>query len=188
MGLDMYLEAEKYLSGWSHAKPAEKKLQADVLRAAGLSGFRCDDSPSASLEVTVAYWRKASAIHRWFVEKVQEGRDECQKSEVDRDQLRELVNDCRAVLDSVETIEGDIDTGRTYYPDGRVEQHTKRGEVVAQVGIAAAKMPTQAGFFFGSTDYDEYYLQDLRDTVEQIETILSDARFEGWTFSYHASW
>ena len=36
------------------------------------------------------YWRKANAIHGWFVAKVQDGIDECQRAEVTREKLFEL--------------------------------------------------------------------------------------------------
>lgn len=38
----------------------------------------------------VGYWRKANAIHRWFVENVQEGVDDCKEYWVSKDELKKL--------------------------------------------------------------------------------------------------
>ena len=185
MGLDMYLKAEKYVGGWD--KGGKERAEYDqILAMTGLK--RCDDAPSATVRVTVAYWRKANAIHKWFVDNVQGGEENCEESDVSRGQLAELVNLCKSVLDSVETVEGRVSEGTSYYPDGRVEKHTRAGDVIAQVGIAAAALPTTGGFFFGKTDYDEDYLADLRDTIKQLEPLLSEEFHKEFSVYYQASW
>ncbi len=35
-------------------------------------------------------------------------------------------------------------------------------------------LPTTSGFFFGSTQYDEWYFNKLEDTIKDITPILSD--------------
>jgi hypothetical protein len=45
--------------------------------------------------------------------------------------------------------------------------------------------PTQ-GFFFGSYEKDEWYYQDLKNTVEGLERVL--ALPDEYSFSYQASW
>jgi hypothetical protein len=47
-------------------------------------------------------------------------------------------------------------------------------------------LPTQSGFFFGTTEYDEYYFHDVERTVELLENLLKEET-EG-SFYYHASW
>lgn len=44
------------------------------------------------------YWRKANAIHRWFVLHVQGNVDNCDEYEVKVDELRELMILCKKVL------------------------------------------------------------------------------------------
>ncbi len=51
----------------------------------------------------VMYWRKANHIHGWFVDNVQQGRDECQESYVETDQLKELRDLCKKVLETKNT-------------------------------------------------------------------------------------
>jgi hypothetical protein len=49
-------------------------------------------------------------------------------------------------------------------------------------------LPTQSGFFFGGTDYDDFYRGDLEYTVERIEKILADKALEKCDFYYQSSW
>jgi len=190
MGLDMYLRAKLHLSDYQYQKGQESAAFQGVLAAVGMGDSLSRDchTPSLEVSVTVAYWRKANQIHRWFVENCQGGNDDCGEYYVSREQLVGLVALCKQVLGTVETIEGEVRTGTAYYPDGRVVQETKRGEVVAQEGLAAELLPTQEGFFFGGTDYDEYYLEDLRNTVKMLEAVLGDPRLADWEFEYHSSW
>lgn len=48
-------------------------------------------------------------------------------------------------------------------------------------------LPTQAGFFFGSTGYDEWYYTGLRETIEQLTPIIED-NDDTITYVYSASW
>lgn len=38
--------------------------------------------------------------------------------------------------------------------------------------LAEELLPTQSGFFFGSTDYDEYYFDDVKDCKMQMKKLL----------------
>lgn len=161
MGLDMYLRAEKYVSGYDWTEQEEKDVFAKVVEATGAKELVAPDSPSLTVSVTIAYWRKANAIHRWFVENVQEGVDDCRAYAVSRDQLLELRAECAKVLDA--------------------------GNLAA---AGKESLPTQSGFFFGATDYDQWYEDDLKSTVEQIDRVLAYEQAEGrrWWIEYQSSW
>ena len=185
MGLDMYLEKRTYVQRWDHHSE-DKKFEVTVKR--GGKPYRPIKMDRVSYVIEeVAYWRKANAIHRWFVENCQGGVDECQKSYVTVEQLTELRDLCVNVLNSLETVDGDVDVGTSYHADGRVEHHTRPGKVVAQKGIADRELPAQSGFFFGSTNYDEYYVADLQETVEMLTKILEEDNTYG-EFYYQSSW
>lgn len=47
-------------------------------------------------------------------------------------------------------------------------------------------LPTQSGFFFGSTEIDEWYFQDIQSTIEIINRCLEMP--DTWTFKYQSSW
>ena len=48
-------------------------------------------------------------------------------------------------------------------------------EVLADHSLAEKLLPTQAGFFFGSTDYNEWYFKDVEEVLEKFTKYL-----EGW--------
>lgn len=154
MGLDMCMTADRYVGGWRHNEGTEeyalyKKMVSDF----GLYNIVTEGNPSLTIAFTVAYWRKANQIHNWFVKEIQDGEDNCQKSYVSKEYLKDLVCLCEEVL----------------------ADHTKAEEL----------LPSSNGFFFGNTDYDEYYYADLEDTIKQIKPLLT---LEGYDFYYHASW
>lgn len=183
MGLDMYLTKRTYVQNWDHYPP-EQRHEVTV-KLGGKSHPNIKSERVSEIVEQVAYWRKANAIHQWFVREVQEGRDECQESYVSHEQLRELVSLCKKVLDALETVEGDVKVGQRYTQEGGWEDLTKPGKLIAQKGLAEKLLPTQEGFFFGSTDYDEYYVQDLQSTIDQIEPLLAE---DDGDFYYRASW
>ena len=53
-------------------------------------------------------------------------------------------------------------------------------------GKAEELLPTQSGFFFGSTEIDEWYFQDVNATIEIINRCLEMP--DTWTFKYQSSW
>jgi hypothetical protein len=55
--------------------------------------------------------------------------------------------------------------------------------------LAVDNLPTVEGFFFGATDYDDYYFNSIEHTVKIIDSalkLLDSAR--GWDIEYHSSW
>lgn len=52
--------------------------------------------------------------------------------------------------------------------------------------LAAELLPTQGGFFFGSTDYDTWYRMQLESTISQVSLALEDKA--NTEFFYHSSW
>jgi hypothetical protein len=154
MGLDMYLSAKKYMS--KYFDPADVERIKQVNDIFGVVGIEDEDYGAEEVKFRVAYWRKANAIHDWFVQNVQDGVDECQEAWVSREQLQELVDVCKTVL--------------------------------ADMSKAEELLPTRSGFFFGGTDYDEWYKGDLEYTVTRLEKILSDPAFAKCDFNYQSSW
>lgn len=64
--------------------------------------------------------------------------------------------------------------------------------VLLQPAAAESILPTQSGFFFGSTAYDEWYMEDMRNTVTQLDEVLADIPIDAsdwdYRFIYQASW
>lgn len=80
----MYLNAKRYL--WSFPEDGPDAVAAKaVAELLGLSGKRVKQ-----VEVEARYWRKANQIHKWFVDNVQGGADDCGNYAVSVEQLEEL--------------------------------------------------------------------------------------------------
>ena len=101
----------------------------------------------------IGYWRKSNHIHKWFVDNVQDGIDNCQPHDLSKEQLIELKEVCKEVL----------------------KDRNKAEEL----------LPTGSGFFFGTTDYGEWYFEDIKETIKIINWAL-DQDFE--YFQYESSW
>ena len=150
MGLDMYLNAKRYLS--SH-DPKEREIAKSIkdffpeLKAS-------DDDKITYITMEAGYWRKANAVHNWFVNNVQGGEDDCGYYYVNRNHLESLQAVCQ--------------------------------QVIADPTKAEELLPTAEGFFFGSTEYDEWYIRDLQCTVDMISKALKLPI--DWDFEYHSSW
>ena len=148
MGLDMYLYADRFISEYFHEGDKEKIAKIQELFP------ELEDCEVKTVRVEAAYWRKANAIHKWFVENVQEGEDDCGTYYVSRDKLRELL--------------------------------TLIEEVLKNKGVAQDKLPPASGFFFGSTEIDDYYYEDLEYTAERLKKILEMS--DSLEFYYRSSW
>lgn len=53
--------------------------------------------------------------------------------------------------------------------------------------LAHELLPTGSGFFFGSTEYDEWYFHGIEKTAKIVTKLIEDVP-EGWSFEYQASW
>jgi hypothetical protein len=92
MGLDMYLKGKRYISSYFNEGDSEKAAKIAELFPE-TSGLEIKE-----VMVEAGYWRKANAIHKWFVDNVQEGEDDCGNYYVGREQLAELRELCQKVL------------------------------------------------------------------------------------------
>ena len=61
-------------------------------------------------------------------------------------------------------------------------------EVLANHDKASFLLPTQAGFFFGSTDYDDWYFDDVESVKTTFESILEDFDQEEDILTMHCWW
>jgi hypothetical protein len=114
----------------------------------------------------VGYFRKSNQIHNWFVEKCQDGIDECQSTIVPKEKLEELLNVCQTIITPTK---GPL-------PD------------VVREALAEELLPTVGGFFFGSTEYDDYYFSKINDAIKILQEIIDTTNFDTEDIIYHASW
>lgn len=118
--------------------------------------------PHFSISQQVGYWRKANQIHRWFVDHVQNGEDDC---DYHRECTKEVLEE---LLDTVNKVRK--------APNNRF-------------GVTAMSLlPVRKGFFFGNYDYDDWYKEDLEETVKILKKVLKTTDFETEMVFYLSSW
>jgi len=160
MGLDMYLNKVKKVDGMTFEELLEANENLDELIKTGAepySKIKAEVYEAGeyvhwmSITRQVAYWRKANAIHRWFVDKVQDGVDECQCTLVTKEQLEELLGLAREVLKNPKKGPKLLPTcsgfffGGTAYDEGYLEYDIKK--TVEQLEKVLAE-----------TDFDAYHV------------------------------
>lgn len=106
----------------------------------------------------VAYWRKANQIRQWFVNHI---REFCPSDN------EEYYKVTKKLLEKL--IED-----CNYVLDNHDE--------------AENILPSSSGFFFGNTDYDEYYFNQLENTIEMCEKVINETDWDNEVVVYTESW
>jgi len=107
------------------------------------------------------YWRKFNALHGYIVREFADGIDECQTIEIgNKDGVNKILDALKTTLKQVEDGEKDIEK---------------------------LKMPPTSGFFFGSTDLDDWFKDKLKEAIPVFEKLASDLEDNEIVY-YQASW
>jgi hypothetical protein len=157
MGLDMYLEKRNYVKQWEHK--GDDNVEVTVVTRHGEQVSHIKSKRVTYVNEEVGYWRKVNHIHNWFVENVQEGKDDCGDYWVNKEDLEKLLDLCKQII----------------------EDPSKAEEL----------LPTRSGFFFGGTEYDEYYMNSIKYTINILEEVLSEVDERGYLHGeiyYTSSW
>ena len=198
MGLDMYLSKGKRIPKKSVREMIKiddlitneenkemEELYKDYLQDCG------EYTHWKSLVKEVVYWRKANAIHKWFVDNVQKGKDDCRYYEVTKEHLEELRDKCTEVLWVADIKYGKVSYGYSFKKVGNEfvkEEHLEDGYIIENAEEVAKILPTSDGFFFGSTEYNQWYYEDIKRTIAEINKVLKETDFENEYLVYRASW
>jgi len=154
MGLDMYLNKRVYVgAGFDH-----RQVKGTIDLTAYGEKIPVRFERVSEIVEEVGYWRKANAIHKWFVDNVQDGNDDCRDYYVSIEKLEDLLDTCKKVM-----------------PRGKLNYDK-----------ALELLPPESGFFFGSTDIDKYYEEDIKKTIKILKEALKESK-EG-SFYYTSSW
>ena len=155
----MYLAGKKYI--WFD-EPEIKE---------GLKNLLKTDLMPNEVSFNIITWRKANAIHKWFVDNCQDGNDDCKEYYVDREQLEQLLEILNKIL------------GKTNNKKENIMAALNKNEMAEEL------LPSTEGHFFGGEDYDEYYFEYLKETQRILNDIFENpTKYEGIEFYYTASW
>ena len=181
MGLDMYLSKKTYVKKWSFQNEDET-FEVSVKKGGVTYPFIKPERVSYITE-EIAYWRKANQIHGWFCANCEEIIPEV-KYNVSREDLENLLDTCKKVIEMLDKSKKKTKKVVVGWSGG--EQMFEDVEVYDEEDILELLPPTQ-GFFFGSDTIDEWYRQNVEDTIKVLEEELS-IEDNSSEYSYYASW
>lgn len=182
MGLDMYLSKRTYVKQWEHT-PAEEQFEVTVKRG-GQPYEGIQSNRISYVTESIMYWRKANQIHGFFVNNCQEIEQDV-KYDVTTADLMTLRDLCVQVLEVLNKSEKKVVQVRSGWSGGEevysdVETYDCEDEI-------SDLLPPSQGFFFGSYEIDDYYKQDVQETLDFLEKELPNCG-EYDEFEYYASW
>ena len=102
------------------------------------------------------YWRKCNWLHKYFCDHGKSIQDDILYI-ISREDLTKLLHNITSILSAKN-----------------------------KVKVAKTKLPTQSGFFFGSTNYDEWYFEKLLSVLSEMSDLLLENKDN--KFVYYASW
>jgi hypothetical protein len=155
MGLDMYLSASEYISRWDYTEDFDRSENELFLQIVSQFDVDVDINGHAGIQIDFP-------MGYW--------RKSNQIHNWFVENLADGVDECQKIFVNRESLENLRDLCN---------------QVLADNSLAKDLLPTGAGFFFGSLEYDEYYFGDLKQTVEIIDRCLA-SKFD--YFEYQASW
>ena len=125
MGLDMYLSARQYINridfskGNAYDDRHETVEFRTVVETVGLTRLLEPEGHSGVyVEIPVMYWRKANAVHNWFIKELADGVDDCRPLELTVERLRDLVGLCDQVTADHSKAEELLPTGSGFFFGG----------------------------------------------------------------------
>jgi hypothetical protein len=121
------------------------------------------------------------------VDNVQNEVDDCDYYEVSKEQLEELLEVCAKVRDGSKLVKGWVKNGERY-ENGQWLPCMEEDEYIENPGLAEELLPTQDGFFFGGTNYDQWYMRDITDTIDILANVLETTDFDREMITYRSSW
>lgn len=198
MGLDMYLHAERYVGKSGFFNEDDPTIYEEVSKTIGGDRLPKSEYGGMTISQCVGYWRKANAIHGWFVRELADGVDECQRIDVGWEDVTRLRDECvkalanrgNAVPNTDSTIALNMDKQSpeevmSFIMEEWGNQKAKANATVLDTGDPLA--PT-GGFFFGSTEKDEFYYQEIEHTLDVLNSLLAFNNNGEWSLYYRASW
>lgn len=111
MGLDMFLNRRVYIG----ANYESNKISGIIELKSHDVPINIDLKKVTYIYEQVMYWRKAGAIHNWFVEHIQDGKDDCKEYYVDPDDLNAFIELCK---NTIKQIKAGVSDDKLELPSG----------------------------------------------------------------------
>ncbi len=136
----------------------------------------------------MGYFRKVNCLLPFFGYE-----DDCSIHPIEKHQIEQLVSIAKKLLEVYDTISYQLHLQRievNYYKeiyrdnkemcDEKCKPFLKKMDEIWKPfeSVAQEMLPTATGFFFGSTQYRDYYVADLKDMVEIFTKVLDTTDFD----------
>ena len=113
--------------------------------------------------------------------------DDCDYYDVSKEQIKELLEICITIKNKSKMQKGFVKNGETY-KNGMWCPCYEEGEYIINPEIASELLPTQDGFFFGGTAYDQWYMENIKSTIDILTKTLEETDFDREMVVYNSSW
>lgn len=172
----MYLSKKTYVKNFDYFKP---EVRCEVMVSQGGKPHKTIKSERIREVIEeVGYWRKFNALHGWFVNECGDGEDECQEMYVSKDKLKEILN----ILKQVKTLLDNSKVVTKVLTDWNNEEYEVS---VYDCEEVSNLFPPTEGFFFGSTEIDDHFKEEVERSITIFEESVNDDSGE---YYYQASW
>ena len=204
MGLFMYID-----------KRVNKYVKDDGTLSNDLNDLNWNEYDCSNAITIISHavaWEKANMIHKWFVDNVQNGMDDGGEYEVSIDELNKLRKLCLKIIyaldgEKIKVPNEFVDKFNKTY--GNEKEYTQIVKITKdnfkelkltgyhkltkkQIAKIDGILPTQFGFYFGNTEYNGMYLDDIIDTIKKLDYVIKDSKNKDGIYEnryfYHASW
>lgn len=178
LGLDQWLYKKNYVKNWDHDK------EKAIINLAGEKTVGIKPERIAYITEEIFYWRKANQIHAFFMA---DQEDHCQDIHVTPLKLQDLHALCTQIINECPLVDGVVGNGKSF-KDGEWVQNTELGKILSNQELAHKLLPTQEGFFFGNTEYNQYYMEDIVATKEMLDELFKQPKWNHADYTYSPSW
>lgn len=148
MGLDMYLYKKTYVG--AHYKHNQAKGVVDITVGEENCRIPVQLDRINSIDELFGYWRKANAIHKWFIEKCADGVDECQRIDISREKMCELLSVVETVIANPEKAQELLPVGSGFFfgSDQYDTWYFKDLEATKEILDTALESGERYGYFY----------------------------------------
>lgn len=125
----------------------------DQMKVVGKPAKIIGDKAHKIAKEEVCYWCKFNALHKYINDNFNDhDNDNCVRIDLEIEDIEKILEIAKEIKKKVKLIDDEIDK-----PE-----------------ICEKLLPTEDGFFFGSTKYDDYYMENIDKTIEQLERVIEE--------------
>lgn len=162
MGLDIYFNKKRTISEENQQELEKVKKQMDAIDALPFEEFQKHEEEYKELEAKFDILNPRTELAYFrkvnFLIHFFDYEENCEYVVIDKSLIEDLVDRCKKVLEA------------------------KTDEVSDKL------LPSVSGFFFGNTDYNEYYYGDVEDVLAQFTTILKEVDWDNECVEMYCWW